>query len=64
MTTYLLLVLIQIDTGRYDTKMAPLPSMEVCLKTLEDIHKAITPQPGISDWLSCIQARATTEKPA
>lgn len=64
MSAFLLLVLLQVSTGRYDTKLAPMPSMAACLTTAAELAKQIPPQPGISYSLTCITVRATEELPA
>ena len=64
MTTFLLLVLVQLSSGRYDTHMYKYESMEMCLEQAGIAMKEIPAQPGISYSLTCLQVRATTEKPA
>lgn len=59
MQTFLLLVLVQLSTGAYDTKMAPMESMEKCAAMMPDIVKQIPPMEDISYSLTCITVRAT-----
>lgn len=62
MQTFLLLVLVQIAGGAYDTKMAPMPSLAACEAQRAVIVKQIPAQEGISYALTCIQARDTQEQ--
>lgn len=64
MSVFLLLVLVQISSESYQTKMAPFPSMEACLVQAAILQKSIPPQEGVSYSLTCIQVKATTEVPA
>jgi len=64
MNTFLLLVLVQVSSGTYETKMAPQPSMEACMEKAAELVKQIPPQEGISYSLTCIKIRSTTEIPA
>lgn len=60
MQTFLLLVLIQISSGAYDVKMAPMPSLAECEAQRAVIVKQIPRQPGISYSLNCITVRDTS----
>lgn len=61
MNVLLLLVLVSMSTGEYDTKIAPMPSMEYCEGVIKEVLPRVPKAPGLSYSLSCVTVRATTE---
>ncbi|HEY6018727.1 MAG TPA: hypothetical protein VIY48_02210 [Candidatus Paceibacterota bacterium] len=64
MNVFMLLVLVQLSSGAYDTKMAPMKDMAECVAKLPEIVKVIPKEEGISYSLTCIQIKDTMEQPA
>jgi hypothetical protein len=64
MSAFLLLILIQLSSGAYETKMFAMPTMEACVTAAAELAKRIPEQDGISYSLSCITVKSTTEQPA
>jgi len=59
MQVFLVLLLIDISGGGYQVQLAPVPTMEKCLKVKSEMQKMIPAQHGISFVLECITPKAT-----
>ncbi len=62
MNVFMLLVLVQLSIGAYDTRMAPMKDMDECAAKLPEIVKQLPKEEGISYSLTCIQIHDTMEQ--
>lgn len=59
MNTFLVLILLSVSEGSFMPRMSPMESMEACEAKIEEVRKAVIPEPGIAYVLFCAKSKPT-----